>query len=237
MESLAPTYVNHTVRAGQTIESHLNGIMHELADIFVGRNPGKTHEDFYKEIVDAILANLPKFEGDTERADLIFKNINIASPYIDIYKNSLLYCLSAKMEFVAGKIEYAWSLVAESNYQLGCLFATGNVRRNFELVETGVKKKFSQAGGQRKAEKNDPLREIVYEIAVKDVPSSGKWKTLNNMSHLIYKRLLVEAPKRGVKVSLSEDRGPETVKDWLKVMPGIETFVDLPNTKKKTPQA
>jgi hypothetical protein len=221
---------------GKTLEGVISTLFESLIDIYVGANKDKDSQWFYEEIYNPcdIIARYPEGEIIKKKSE-IFSKINLPKPIIEHYKSSLLCCVLANGYVYEGNKEMAWSLAVEAACQLGSLFGTENVRRNYNEMSASVKSDRARDGGIKRSDSYRVYKELVYEIARTDCPKSGKWKSLNNMSNIIAERFFEKAKERKLEINISTESAPDTVKRWLKKMPGIEELVHLPKRDKATP--
>lgn len=214
---------------GKKLEDVISTLIESLIDIYVAANKDKNSQWFYEEIYHPcdIIARYP--EGDVKREALkILSKINLPKPIIEHYKYSFICCMTAQGYVYQNNREMAWSLAADAASYLGSLFGTENVRRNYNEMSASVKSDRARDGGNKRSDRYNEYREIVYTMAKEQCPEGGKWKSLNYMSVVISGKLLKQIADSGKKSMLSTQSAANTVKGWLKKMPGIEALVNLP---------
>ena len=206
--------------AGKSAQEVCALTLDEARYFFLDMNPGKTKEDFERDVLGPLERSQSNISGlaAAQQFEEALRLNKIPGALIAPMAIAISYSFEALNMADQYRIEDAWRLVAEARFYMAYVYASSHLLRDVPAIQKHQRKLQASAGAKAKKEKMyGALKLVVGELAIRLMPESG-WPSRRQAS----KKIRDNLEKNNKLSPLSIDQAQDTIDGWLSELPNAK---------------
>jgi hypothetical protein len=216
--------------AGKSVQDVCALTLDEARYFFLEMNPGKTKEDFERDVLDPLercQTNISGLSAARQFEEALRLN-KIPGSLIAPMAIAIAYSFEALNMADRYRIEDAWRLVAEARFYMAYVYASSSLLRDVPAIQKHQRKLQAKAAAKEKNEKiYGPLKLMVGDLVIRLMPPNG-WPSRRQAAIGIRDHL-----KKEKKLSpLSVTQAQVTIDGWLSELPNAKELFPRQGTPK-----